>query len=99
VGSKWRLNVRPKLADLRYGHHESVTALWNSFDIFPSVLPRSKYLSQQEDILIEVSFLNECVRPNLSQKLVLLDNVSSISNQQEKGLHNFWGEMDGLPVS
>ena len=74
--AKWR--------NVLWSHHlgdgsdESITALWNSFDIFPTTVPLAQRLTQYKDVLVEISLLHNRILPYLFDQCVFLDQVTCI---------------------
>ena len=66
------------------GSDKPVAALRHSFDVLASSIPLSKKLAQDENVLVEVTFLNESLRPDPFYQLILVYQVPCTFYEHEK---------------
>jgi hypothetical protein len=59
----------------------------------------AKDFPKNRDAPIEVRFLDEAVRPELRQQLVLLDQVAAVRDEHAKEVEDLRGEGDRLAVA
>jgi hypothetical protein len=74
------------MRQLPHGTDEAVTSPGNRFNE-RGVLAQG--LSQEEDVIGEAPLLDESVRPERCDELVLLHQVSAISDQEKQGVERF----------
>src|SRR6185295_6999802 len=71
-----------------------VTALGDGLNVtrFGRVVPQ--HLPQFVYVLREASFLDEAAAPHLFQKLLLLDYLYRVLDEQQQSLKSLWGQTD-----
>ena len=63
----------------------------------PGFSPES--FPEQGNILGQIAFLDEGVRPHPLHQVVFFDYVTAMLNQREENVENFGGQGDGFPVA
>ena len=81
----------------RHFPHEAIAATRHGLNEVLSVRRFAKHLSQLENILRQVRFLDECVRPQPGHQLVLRHQRSAALNQGQQCLEHFWRKRDRTP--
>ena len=66
-----------------YFGDKSIADSWHGKDVALSVLAIAKSLAQKEDVLAQVAFFHEAVRPDGLHEFRLLDDTIAVFNQEQ----------------
>jgi hypothetical protein len=88
AGRSTRQNIAigPDAAEFPNLRNETIATRGDGFDVSWAVLPVLQRFPQYRDMLGEIRFFDEGIRPDLSQQFIFFEQVSTILNQDNQGV-------------